>query len=86
VTQAGRYANPQRAAKPLWGEGAVQRHFIPDYARMVAQKKRKESGRVAGRDSFNAGNGGGGTVLAGVLTTPGSARDVPAFNRRGTSA
>jgi putative peptidoglycan lipid II flippase len=54
----------------LFGEGVLSASFIPVYARLVAQKEKEESVRVAGAILSLLAMVVAVLVLAGVLTTP----------------
>jgi putative peptidoglycan lipid II flippase len=54
----------------LFGEGVLSASFIPVYARLVAQKEKEESGRVAGAILSLLAMAVAVLVLLGVLATP----------------
>lgn len=54
----------------LFGEGALSASFIPVYARLVAEEKKEEAGRVAGAVFSILALVMSLLVLAGVLATP----------------
>src|SRR5947208_10087564 len=54
----------------LFGEGVLSASFIPIYARLLAEEKREEAGRVAGAIASLLALLTSALVLIGVLVTP----------------